>query len=197
MEHTTGVEEDDKVFEFIYDSGHACRRCNEKIMLTEEVYLLWVMAAHMNGEFQVLPVESDEGDFLYPPQFFCFNCWEENCDDLINVEDKIQSVHNERGIFECVVCESDILIEEYFGQLLLGEIRCSQKMPNGEATNYFHWLENGREPLCICISCLKLLNDEVIEMWEEGVDQEGECDLGTHMRCWRFGCDEQCDMTAE
>ena len=183
---------DDEIAEFIYDSGHECSRCREKIMLVEEVYLLWVVAARMNGSFQILPVESDEGDFLYPPQYFCFSCWEDNCEDLSNLENEIHQINDERGVCECIVCNSDILLNESFGQPILGEIRCSPRMPNDETTYYFHRLQ--KSELCICISCLKLLNDSVIEMWEEGVDQEGECEQGTHWRCWRSGCTKHCEM---
>ncbi len=187
-----GVEDDEEVYEFIYDSGHACARCQRKIMLVEEVYLLWVVAARVNGGVNILPVESDEGDLLYPPQYFCFDCWEENCEGLTDYVDKIQPVYDDKGVFECSICDSAILIDESFGQPILGEFRCSVRQPDEEAAYYFHRLQE-RE-LCICIACLKILNDEVIEMWEEGVDQEGECDQGTHLRCWRVGCSQQCDL---
>lgn len=196
MGETVGVSDDSEVFEFIYDSGHECARCGEKIMLVDEVYLLMVVAAHMNGEFQVLPAESDDGDFLYPPQFFCFTCWEECCEDLISTDSEVSTIYDERSVFDCTVCDSSILMDEYFAQPFIGEIRCAEKMPNGEVAHYWFNLDENREPACICISCLKLLNDEVVKMWD-CVDQDNECERGTQLRCWRTGCEEQCDLSDE
>ena len=192
----TGIsaEDDNEVYEMIYDSGKECTRCQEKIMLVEEVYLLWVVSAHMNGEIQILPVESDDEDFMFEPQFFCFSCWEANLEDLIQVDVEdldVHTVHDDRSVYECVVCDSGIRLDESFGQAVLGEIRYSKKEPNGEQTLYYHVIGMGLLP--ICISCLKLMNEEVIGMWDV-VDQEGECNEGTHMRCWRTGCHESCDL---
>jgi hypothetical protein len=194
MGGTPGVEEGSEVYEFIYDSGRTCARCDEKIMLLDEVYLLQVVVARMNGEFSIQPAESDEGDYLFEPILFCFSCWEENCEDLISLDEGQATIYDERGVFDCTVCDSSILTDEYFGQPLIGEIRCSERMPSGEVSHYFHYLEGNKEPPCICISCLKRINDEVVEMWDD-VDQEGECDVGTHLRCWRTSCLDQCDLT--
>lgn len=190
---TTRIEGDDvEVFRMIYDSGHECSRCQEKILFAEEVYVLWVVSACMNGEFQLRYAESEDGDFLYPPQFFCFSCWEECLEEFLALNEDVRPIYDEKGVLDCAFCDSSILLDEYFGQTNLGEIRCSEKTPNGEVAYHFHSLENS-EPPTICISCLKLLNDEVVAMWEEGVDQEGECDEGTHLRCWRITCTENCE----
>lgn len=192
------LEDDPDVFRMIYKSGHECSRCRDEIMLVDEVFALWVVVATSEGGFQIKYAESDDGDFLYEPQFFCFECWEESKEELFSLDDVgYPPVYDERSVIDCAFCDSAILLGEYFAQIVIGEIRCSKKSPNGEVAYYFHPIGD-KDPPNICISCLKLLNDEVVPMWEEGVDQNGECDHGTHFRCWRTGCDgENCQLVDE
>lgn len=181
--------EDSEVFYELYKSEHECPSCSDQIMLVEEVYALWVVQATAEHGFQVSYAESADGDLLYTPQFFCFSCWETLVEDLLQAlaTDNNPPIRHDRGVFDCSLCGSSILPEEYFAQVTVGEIHHSEKVPNKELSFSFHVLTEN--PQILCISCLKTLNDEVVEMWEGGVDQEDECDHGTHIRCWRNGCE--------
>lgn len=169
-------------------STHQCARCQDEILLTDEVYVLQVVSATMNGDFQILPVQCEDEDYLYEPRFFDFECWEDSIQELLNLTSDIPPLLHEEAILECELCESGICLNEYFAQLVCGEIRRSAQTPDGHPTIHF-------EPIggttTLCLSCLKHINDDVHVMWDEGVDQDGECDEGTHSRCWRYGCEEE------
>ena len=184
------VEEDDEIG-WIFETDHACAKCSDAILLTYEVYLLRVVipVVSTDGGLEYMDVEAEDRDYMYEPRYFEFGCWEDVRDNLREDLENAPSIQDDKAILDCGICESGICRGEYLGLATWGEVRCSQRMPEGEATHIFE-LED-ISPFPICISCLSKMNDEIC-LWDDPVDQEGSCDEGTHQRCWRQGCMDVC-----
>ena len=190
--------DDDEAALLAYDSGHLCGRCNDPIMLVDEVYSLQVVIANIgeNGGIEFSLALNEAGDdCLYEPIFFEIDCMEASAEDLVDIIEDEEPLADPYGILQCSLCKSDIRQGEILGLAEWGEIRASTKTPNGEAS-YTFWTED-KNPKVLCIGCLKRMDDDVHELWDEGVDQQGECEVGTYSRCWRFGCNQEHCMYRE
>ncbi len=181
-------------------SDHICGYCGKDIHTVEEIKLLQVVYAtgHQHA-VNFLAVSDERGEFQYTPYFFHFMCWEEITESLEEFLDEREPVFDAagQGTCECTGCTADIRSWETMGLVSFGELRRSNLMPNGESTFYFD--ECNTKPHTLCISCLKLINDEILEMWK-GLNHNGECAQGTQARCWRdgrcrFGCRRLCAPT--
>ena len=84
----------------------------------------------------------------------------------------------------CKLCHSGLRLNEPTALVSHGELRASHRSPDGSSGPTFHTHPNGREVLCL--SCIRALNDEVMEMWEH-ISYSGECPSCTHERIWRAG----------
>lgn len=178
-------------------SGHICGDCGEDLHFVDELFLIQVVYLNRVGEtFEMYFVEDEDGEFEYDPYFFHLECWEKNHETLGELVDETPAIIHPASIAVCSCCKSDILPWEVTGSIQFGELHRSQKTPNHEATLYFHVY--GSNPTFMCLSCLIELNDQVIELWEDGVDQHGECIDGSHERCWRRGlCQRECKLDCE
>lgn len=173
----------------LYPTVHVCAYCEEHIRYGEECWLLQVVQPQrVNGKthlHDVIDEDDPNGDFMYDPYFFCFECMEALLSDLreeIADEPPVKDPH-ELGSFECFCCSSAIREWEYTGALSLGEFHVSTRAPNGVRGPRF--VPNCESEL-ICIYCLVLLNDGWIEMWED-LSHMGECNDCIQVRCWRYG----------
>lgn len=172
----------------INESAHECAYCGEDIHSVEELQLLQVVYANrVNGKLEFYAIEDERGEYLYKSKFFHFMCWEEVQEGLAEItEDQEPPICDEieRRACECDSCTADIRHWETTGMVQFGELRRAKRMPNGDSTLYFD--ECNTAPRTFCISCLRTINHEVLEMWPE-ISHAGECAEGTLYRCWRDG----------
>jgi hypothetical protein len=173
----------------LYPTGHVCADCGDQIKYAEEGWLLQIVQPQrLNGVtylHNVIDENDPDGDFLYDPYFFCFECMETLLSDLrdeIADEPPVKDLPGHSG-FECFCCSSEIRKWEYTGSLSLGEFRVSKRAPNGVRGP--HFVPNC-EPELVCIYCLVLLNEGWIDMWEN-LSHTGECNDCIQLRCWRYG----------
>jgi hypothetical protein len=173
-------------------SGHVCAHCSQELEVLEEALLLQVAyPAKPNGSMEYYIAEDEQGEFFYEPYFFHLSCWEEEVENsLYALRDDEPPVLDERGIVECDGCTSHILPWELSGVLTLGEFQRATRAPDGSAGISFVPFDTVKERP-YCISCLTLINEEVLEMWENGITHRGACEEGVHARCWRYACCEE------
>lgn len=168
-------------------TGHICTDCGESLDYVDEVWLLEVQQLRQLGgrvfHHQVFNEQDPQGDFLYDPYFYCFNCWETQHKELKEDFDDELPILDRESIMECSCCGSGIREGEYVGVITLGEFHPSTRAPNGERGPRFTSISN---PDIICTFCLALLNENHMTMWEEGFSQVGECIDCTQLRCWRY-----------
>lgn len=171
-------------------TDHICADCGKPIMFGQECWLIQIVQLHAHGDqiihYPVIDPEDPNGDYLYYPFFFCFECWENNYkairDEVVD-EPPLEDVTG-TAQFECVICGSDICPGEYSGSFTLGEFQLSSRAPNGIRGGRF--IPNA-EPEAFCIYCVSMMNEYFIELWEGGVRQFGQCIECSQVRCWRYG----------
>lgn len=163
-------------------SGQVCAECGEEFGLLEEVVLLQVAYPVEKGSW--ILAEGEGGEYLYEPHFFHTACWADDVDaPMEEVLGDAEPVLDRRGIVECGVCTSDILSWELSGLLTIGEFQRSERAERSITfVPYQEQMEIG-----ICASCLYSINEEVLELWEDGFTYGGCCPLGLELRCWRDG----------
>jgi hypothetical protein len=190
------TQEEWELQQLIFESGHICSDCGEDLEILDEVFLLQVVRLGWdeNNTFNHFIVMDEKGDYKYEPHFFHHTCWEGLRDSLCEIVDDLDphtDTQPELVVAACQVCCSEIRGWEVAGLITQGELRRSQRSPNGEPTIYFSPGNNDR-PL-ICIGCLAVLNESVIEVWEEQVRNGSECSDGRMDRCWRYStCQQYC-----
>lgn len=180
------------------ETEHVCAYCDKGIELLDEILLLQVVypTANGGGGDEFLIIENNQGDFAYTPYYFHMHCWEEIAADVDahNAEEEVDPMFNGRGHWECDSCTSNILPWETSGLLDEGELRRSQRQPNGKPTIHFHRTTEQRR--LYCAVCLLYINESLIEMWTP-FNHNGECAEGTARRCWRNGGCFQTGQCAE
>lgn len=182
--------EDSSLSEYVNRTGEECARCGDHIGFTDEVFLMTVVSATVDISGLVyMPLASEDGDFLYEPRLFDLYCWEDVHENLQRAKEDVPPLLEPRSIIDCSVCESGIMQGESLALIAFGEIHCSNRCPNRKTTNTFASYD--KEPLHICLSCLRYLHDNECSMWEGEVQQDDECVDGTYSRCWRYGCPGQ------
>lgn len=183
------INQDEELHYFIHGSKQECARCGDHIMYTDEVYLLSVVNAEFTPEGTAyVPVQSDEGDFLYQPRFFQFECWEEVIELLREALEEygVSPVEDMYSVLECSACGSGIRQEESLAIVTFGEVHCSSRSPNSNNAETFTSMDG--EPAILCLSCLRYISSTICSMWEGEVQEDDECEQGTFWRCWRTGC---------
>lgn len=165
-----------------------CEACSDRLHFTEEIVHVGVSHAVSNGsETLIMPFLCDdgqyEGDFYYTPLFFEFDCWEDLAESLRKMVEDAPPVRHPDQLLECNFCECSILEGEIFGTAYVGELHVSKRMPASEPTSTFMTIA---KPYIICIGCLVLINEHECELWYDNIDQVGECQECTHIRCWRY-----------
>lgn len=190
-EEDTEDEDEDEVEEELLQSGHDCSLCSNHISLTDEVFLLRVVHPFVvDNNLNYFDIIDDLGFYKYPPAFFDFECWEDEQEEVQKIQEDVPPVRDPAGIILCDICESDICQGESMGLLEVGEIRLSERQPNGRASASF--LTMG-EPVHLCIACLAHLEDNQREpIWSDEIDpipNHDVCIEGLFERCWRGnGC---------
>lgn len=128
----------------------------------------------------------DQGDYRFDPYFMHFECWEliaeehsESIADLPPIWDD-----DTQALTFCCFCRNSIRAWEVFGLVLFGEVDASLRSPNGEHGNIKFRLVDDSEPQEVCLSCLRKISDDTLELWDN-LSDHGECADCTHLRCWR------------
>ena len=170
-------------------SGWFCCKCEDELMMTDEIFLLRVVAAQAeNAELQMLDILEPDGDYAYAPAFFCFDCWEEALETLQEQLEDIPPVVDHAGCIECDICRSDILLGETLAVIHFGELHWSERAPSGFHTPKFVEMQ---KDVHVCLSCLHHMEEERREpIWEGGINPMPDlevCVEGLHSRCWRYG----------
>jgi hypothetical protein len=185
---------------WLRDTGLTCIYDEEPLEYTDAVIALRVVKPYLdqtNGAlmFYDIPTEG-EYDYYYEPVFFHSYNWDAVEEKLEEYLVNRQPIIVQNPLILCKFCKSGVLAGETMGIATLGEIIRSQRNP--ELKSYGNHFENlDRNPYFICISCLMDLNNEVHEIWPEGVCHGEECEEGTYARCWRAGCPGNCPKKVE
>lgn len=173
-----------------------CTTCGEPIEYKEEVFAITVVLAQMTERgMQYLPVLFEDGDFLYEPHILHAHCSEESREELFELVRDTPPVEDPYAVINCTTCQSGVRTGEVVALATYGEIRISQRSPNGmNGGSTFESLDD--DPTVLCVCCINKLSKEVVdELWKDDVRQFHECSEGTEIRCWRSGCsaDEDSD----
>lgn len=166
-------------------SGEPCASCSENIEFLEEVFFLQIAVPQIsNGELLLYPLVDTEGGYAYEPFFFEFGCWENEYEEIREATEDLPPIVDHQSKLRCLCCGSGIRELEYVGALLVGELHASQRNPGGKSTPTFR--PSGK-PEVLCLYCIRVLDESVIDLWEGGISQMGECIDCTLARCWRAG----------
>jgi hypothetical protein len=170
------------------EAAQTCMACDAGLIYTEEIFMVVVEYPLFNGREPLhLDFKHDEGvyenDFYYEPLFFEFSCWESAAHSLRKMLEDAPPVKHPAELFKCSFCESSICDLEIYGAAYIGELHVSPRMPNGEPTDTFVTIA---KPDYICLGCLLLLDGDEIDLWDEELNQVGECQECSHIRCWRY-----------
>ena len=162
-----------------------CAQCHEPPVFTEELVLLQIVQPRFfNGQLLLHPVlDDDTGDFQYEPYFLHFMCWEGIEEDLEEEISNTPPISDDHSPIQCRYCNSGIREWEKCGAVLMGELHVSKRAPNGERGEDFVGLG---DPYLVCFYCLLIINDGILEFWENGVAQDHECGDCLQARCWRL-----------
>lgn len=149
---------------------HICSDCGEELALTDEVFLVQVLYQSITPEGgEVFYNVEEGGDFVYTPHFFCMECWEETRETLEGLVEDLPPVGKPGATRSCAICKSGIENMEITAVITLGELRRSQRMPAGKPTIHFAGVQ---KPEVWCRACAARLSGDVIELWEEGFDDD-------------------------
>jgi hypothetical protein len=164
-----------------------CRYCGDSLRFTDEVYVLSDSTCVLTEEGVTYNPTEEDMEFRNAPCFFCFDCWEECEENIRLLKEDEPPVADDYAVLECDICESGIRDGEVLGTAVFGEVHLSKRVPHGErATTIFESMDPN--PTVVCVGCLYTMHRDVVEVWDQALSQGGECDDGTVMRCWRYGC---------
>ena len=148
------------------DSGHVCAYCADELELLDEIYLLEI--AHVaadQGALHFFTVQGANGDYQFMPHMFHLQCWEELVEDLKDlIEDEPPLPIAEVPIHQCAWCKSPMPNWATVALLHFGELRRSDRTPNGEREHFF--CQVGESDKVICTHCIERVNEDLLEMWE-------------------------------
>lgn len=180
-----------------YKTEECCSQCGELLDFGETIIMVQVTRPEVHAEgLTLMPLLDDDGDFLYEHHFLHFGCWEEIADDYKKEVENTPPVLDGMGVIQCDTCQSSIREWETCGSVTHGELHRSRRSPSG--AGHGSNLAPSGAPDVLCIHCLGKINDESLELWDEGVGQDGECDECQHVRCWRgFDCECVCHQEEE
>lgn len=190
---TTSVSKDDDEA-WLRDSGVSCAFSGETIEYTDGVVIVLVVRPYIQqGRLTFYDLMTEEkDDYYYEPVVFVSASWDEIDEQFRQYIEERTPAPSTRPIVHCAYCNSGIEQGEVTGVATFGEIHRSQRNPDLYSYGN-HFINLDRRPTIICISCLKDLNNDVHELWEDGVAHGEECADGTYARCWRSGCPGNCN----
>lgn len=179
--------------------GRRCIVCDDHLNYTEEIVKLEVQVPSViGGQLIREPFLCDSGafvgDFYYDPLFFEFDCWESVAESLREMVEDAPPVRSKDELFACDFCECSICENEIYGAAYVGELHVSPRMPNGEVASTFVTIA---KPYTLCLGCLILLNTHEVDLWDDDLNQTGECQECSHIRCWRYDAGCSCPCHAE
>ncbi len=191
------AEQDDS---WIKDTGLTCAYDEDSIEYTDAIVALMVVKPYIeqgSGALMFYDVRTEDfSDYYYEPVVFHSYNWDTIEEGLAGYVVLRAPTAIAGALLECRFCKSGILAGETMGIATLGEVLRSQRNPDLKVYgNHFENLD--RNPSYICIVCLLDLNNEVHEIWPEGVCHENECEEGTRAHCWRSGCPGDCPKKVE
>jgi hypothetical protein len=172
----------------MHGTGHICGDCEEEFPFTSIVTLIQIVLPQRDneGRLTVTPFSGANGEFFYEPHFYHDGCWAKLQDTLFEILDDegATPVPDPYGVCKCVMCESDIRPGEPTGMSTTGEFHRSPRSPEGEPS--IHLAEYRDMTQFFCLSCIRTVNEDVIEMWPH-ISYAGECPICTYERNWRTG----------
>lgn len=175
------------------DSGITCCYDGEVIEYLDGVIVVFVIKPYLHQGHLVFHdlMTDDQDDYLYEPVFFHSKNWDEIEEQFEEYSSNADALLVEGAIAECYYCKSGILPGETTGVATFGEVLRSQRDPDlGAFGNHFENMD--RTPRIVCVSCLAVINEELHELWPDGVSHNESCAEGTRVRCWRDGCPGNC-----
>jgi hypothetical protein len=190
------MSSDDNAWE--RDTGLTCSFDGEVIEYTDGVVIVLVVRPFLvDGRLTFYDMKTaDEDDYLYQPVIFHARNWDDIQEQYKEFLDEKTPVPCAYPVVNCTFCKSGVQAGEVMGVATFGEVHRSQRNPDLRAYGN-HFVNLDRSPSMFCIACLRDLNHEVQTLWEDGVSQNDECSDGTYMRCWRHGCDGNCEKKEE
>lgn len=180
---------------WLRDSGIACSYDGEAIEYLDGVIVTFIVKPGLyNGALVFYDIMTEEqNDYLYEPAFFHSKNWDEIEEKFLPYAEEVEAIDIDKAIAICRFCKSGILEGETTCVATFGEVLRSQRNP--DLKTYGNHFENmDHKPYIICISCIRVLNEEVHEIWPDGVCHNDECQTGTVVRCWRDGCGGNCEQ---
>lgn len=170
------------------EARYSCSICGEAIELADDIYMISVYSVCINPKsVHYEPVLAEDGDYAYEPCYLCEDCEKNMVEDLHGRVEDIPPMEDQYAVIECSTCSSGIRKDESAGIVTLGQLQISGRSPSEiDSSATFQCMESN--PRVICISCMNILNKDVAELWNDRITQNDECSEGTHLRCWRHGC---------
>jgi hypothetical protein len=175
-----------------------CRYCGEHLKYHDEAFILGDCICTVAPDGVIYPptLNDDGTGFRNNPCFFCYECWEECEDDIKEAKKDEPPVADDYAVMECDICESGIRDGEVLGAALCGEVNLSQRSPSGEIAKAVFEISEST-PTILCVGCLVTMHRDILEVWDGPITQGDECEEGTMLRCWRYGCDPVCKKLRE
>jgi hypothetical protein len=155
-----------------------CSDCGEELAMVEEVFLVQILGQSITPEGEAFFSMEEDGDFVYPPHFFCMECWEETREALMEAVEDAPPRIVEGAVRSCNACGSGMRDMETAVVITLGELRRSRRMPAGQATVTFEGIQH---PEVWCMGCAKALFDHVIELWPDVATDEADVEDATEV----------------
>ena len=175
------------VDEQMYNTGHRCTDgdCGEHLMAAEVVMLLQIVLPSITEQHQVTftPFTRPDGTFAYEPYFFHDGCWVNMTESLSELLEEYDCVPDQDpySYGTCSACGHGLRMGEPLALIQMGEFHNSERQPEGHAHKFKPYPGSSE---CLCLSCIRAINDEVLEMWPS-VSFAGECPACTYQRNWR------------
>lgn len=181
---------------FMHGVDRACAQCEAELVFTEIATLIQIVLprTEQNGQLTFQPFTDARGSLAYEPFFFHDGCWAAHQDSLLETLEEYEVVPTEDAYsaLTCATCHSGIRTNEPTGMVQTGDLLRSKRSPNGEGSLHFSVYHDMTQFLCL--SCMRTINEEQIEMWDK-LSYAGECATCTTARNWRTGspCTEDHD----
>lgn len=187
------TKKDDEAW--LRDTGLTCAYDGDIIEYTDGVVVMLVVKPYLiEGRltFYDVTTEEEENDYYYEPVLFSASGWDEVQEKFREYMGERTPVSSTQSIVGCTFCKSGVEQGELMGVATFGEVHRSQRNP--DLHSYGNHFENlDRNPSLFCIACLTDFNSDVHELWEDAELQAEVCEDGLYARCWRSGCEGNCE----